>query len=83
MRLSIIAGAFLGTLCAAKQSPVGTNATEVTELFQELAGFPTCIVSIATAHFARIGYALNSHADASPIDSMRNGISLLLTVFTH
>jgi len=45
MRFSIIAGALFGALCAAKQSPVGSNATEVAELFAELTELPTCAVS--------------------------------------
>lgn len=46
MRASIIASALFGALCTAKQSPVGSNATEVAELFAELAELPSCAVSI-------------------------------------
>lgn len=45
MRFSIVAGALLGVFCVAEQSPVGTNATEVQELFAELTELPTCAVS--------------------------------------
>ena len=46
MRASIFISTLVGVFCVAEQSPIGSNATEVNELFLELAELPTCAVSI-------------------------------------